>query len=721
MAHVERIGSRPHPNGSTAHDEVRDYIRDQMTALGLRTRLVEGPAVNPWRGAPFPAGRVSTLVAELPGTGGDGTVYIDAHYDTVRKNGGSNDNTVNVAGLIEVARALVNGPKLKNTVAFVFTDAEEVGLLGIRHFLDTERPDPAKSVVLNLEARGASGAVVMFQASAGNSGVVSHLRDARQPLGFSLTYEVYRHLPNDSNFTEWSDDGFTGMNFAYLDGSAYYDSGADSLAQVRPATVQTYGAQNLALLKSFGDTDIPALDKGSSTYFWLPFTLVSYPSWLVIPLALLAVAAFAGLMWVVRVRLRSYLWALLSFLAPLVGGAVLASVLWSVFVGVRPEYGTFALGDTYEPGFYRAALSVLGLTVVAAWYLALRRRLGPEALTAAGLTWLSLLSLLTAFVAPGASYLFTLPVLVTAGAGCVLAALKRPGGWPLAVAAGSLVTTVLAAPIVALLYPALGVRFGMVPVLLIVLLAVPALPLLELLVPRFPRWIAGGAAALSLALFATGLAVDPIDANHPRLSSMVYALDADKRQARWVSADPAANEWTRAYVKDEREPMEPDLPPLVGPLFSDYLTGPAPVAALAAPELTVVSSEPSGDTRTIRLRLRSPRGAPVLWFHLADASSADKDAAPRLVRATIDGREAPVDVADPVPGGTWGWGFSFHNLPADGIEVVLSFDGTQPVRAKLIDQTDGMSGISGYTPPPADMKSSVAPSDIVYVTKTFSL
>lgn len=160
--------------------------------------------------------------------------------------------------------------------------------------------------------------------------------------------------------------------------------------------------------------------------------------------------------------------------------------------------------------------------------------------------------------------------------------------------------------------------------------------------------------------------------------------------------------------------MEPDLPPLVGPLFSDYLTGPAPVASLAAPELTVVSSEPSGDTRTIRLRLRSPRGAPVLWFHLADDAS-------RLVRATIDGREAPVDVADPVPGGTWGWGFSFHNLPADGIEVVLTFGGTQPVRAKLIDQTDGMSGISGYTPPPADMKSSVAPSDIIYVTKTFGL
>ncbi|MEV6110141.1 M28 family peptidase, partial [Streptomyces sp. NPDC051940] len=709
MTQLERISARPHPIGSEAHDEVRDYLRAEMTKLGLRTRLVEGTAVNAWNGSPFPAGRVSTLVAELPGTGGDGTVYLDAHYDSVRKNPGANDNGVNVAGLVEVARALTEGPKLKNDVAFVFTDAEEVGLLGIRHFLDTEKPDKDHSVVLNLEVRGASGPPVMFQTSTGNAGVIGHLAEVRQPLGFSLAAEVYRRLPNDSNFTEWSDDGFTGLNFAYLDSSPYYDSGADSLARVRPSTVQTYGAQNLTLVRSLGDADLGSLDQGSDTFFWLPFTLVAYPDWLVLPLLAAAVAGLAGGLYLVRVRIRSYLWALLSFLAPLVLAPLLALALWLVWVGARPEYGTFLLGDTYEPGWFRAALSVLGITVVSAWYLVFRRRLGPVPLLGAGLTWLALLGTVTAFAAPGASYLFTLPVLFTAGAGCLIAALKKPGWWPLAIGFGATVTAVLAVPIVALLYPALGVRLGLAPVLLIVLLAVPAVPLLELLVPKFPRLTTAVAGAVALSLFAVGLAVDPLDETRPKLTSLAYALDADTGKARWVSADPEPNDWSKAYVTTEREPMEPDLPPLTGPLFSDYLTGPAKAADLAAPELSVTQNEVSGDGRTVRLRLSSPRRAPVLWFHLADDG-------PRLVRASIDGREAPVDVDPWGPGGTWGWGFGFHNLPADGIEVVLTFAGTGTVQAKLIDQTDGLTGLPDYQAPPAGTKWSVAPSDSTYVT-----
>ena len=47
-------------------------------------------------------------------------------------------------------------------------------------------------------------------------------------LGFSLADEVYRRLPNDTDFTEWHLAGFSGMTMAFFDGSAAYHTSADS-------------------------------------------------------------------------------------------------------------------------------------------------------------------------------------------------------------------------------------------------------------------------------------------------------------------------------------------------------------------------------------------------------------------------------------------------------------------------------------------------------------
>ena len=60
-------------------------------------------------------GRVATVLATRPGDPGAGTVYVDAHYDTVRDGPGANDNAVAVAAMLEVARALSQGPVCATT------------------------------------------------------------------------------------------------------------------------------------------------------------------------------------------------------------------------------------------------------------------------------------------------------------------------------------------------------------------------------------------------------------------------------------------------------------------------------------------------------------------------------------------------------------------------------------------------------------------------------
>jgi hypothetical protein len=103
----------------------------------------------------------------------------------------------------------------------------------------------------------------------------------------------------------------------------------------------------------------------------------------------------------------------------------------------------------------------------------------------------------------------------------------------------------------------------------------------------------------------------------------------------------------------------------------------------------------------------------VVWLHLA--------AGTRLTAATVDGLTVPATVTGPSPGGEWGWGFGFYALPADGVEVDLTVAGSTPLRVRVVDQSDGLTGIAGYVPPPPTVTWSALPSNEVYVGRTVNL
>ncbi|WP_212822405.1 M28 family peptidase [Catellatospora sp. TT07R-123] len=720
MDHVRAVAGQPHPVGTAAHTRVLDYAAQQLGSLGWTVEPVTGTVANPRLGAPVPIGRVTNLTARRPGTASTGTVYLTAHLDSVRTGPGANDDAAGVAALLETARALTEGPAARNDTVLVLTDSEEPGLLGARLFLDTRRPDPAAAVVVNLEARGDHGPALMFETSPANSTLIGHYAATPTPLGFSLSAEVYRRLPNDTDFTEWREAGVAGLNVAYLDGSARYHTPGDSADHVGGASLQHEGELVLGLARSLGGADLAHLDDGADTYFWTPLGLVRYPNTLVLPLAAAELLALAALVALARraeqLTLGRYAVAVGTGLAPVVAAVAAAVALWQLAVAIRPEYAAFVLGDPYEPGWYRAALTAVALLAAAGWWLLMRRRLGAAALLTGGLTWLGVLGAALAPVAPGASYLFSLPVLVSAVAGGL--ALARPGlvpWWPIAVQAGALVTLLVAAPVIGLLYPALGLAAGAAPAALIALLAVPALPLLDLLVRRRAGVVAAAGAAAVAVLFATGLVTDPLDADHPRPSHLLYAYDADTGTARWLSPDAAADDWTSGYLTGPVESPEPTFPTLVGPLLSDYRTGPAPRIELTPPELTPLPEllAAAGDRSTV-FALRSTRAAPVVSFHVA----AD---GPQPVAAIVDGVEVPVDVAAPVRAGRWGWGFVFHGLPPDGVEVRLRFAGSGPVTVRVTDQSDGFGDVSGLRPRPAGLAPGPLPTDVTLTGKTFTL
>jgi hypothetical protein len=81
LKHLEVISRRPHAVGSAEHAAVRDHIRGELAALGLRPEVQEEVVVNALRGDNIRAAAVNNVVARLRGTGGGRALLLTAHYD----------------------------------------------------------------------------------------------------------------------------------------------------------------------------------------------------------------------------------------------------------------------------------------------------------------------------------------------------------------------------------------------------------------------------------------------------------------------------------------------------------------------------------------------------------------------------------------------------------------------------------------------------------------
>ncbi|HEY1180125.1 MAG TPA: M20/M25/M40 family metallo-hydrolase, partial [Phytomonospora sp.] len=503
-AHVERIGQHVHVAGSSAADDVRAYIVQTLKDDGLDPRIQDAVGADDALGDGYTMARVRNVVAVLPGTNSTGRSVMVAHYDSVQVSYGANDDGAGVAALLETVRALKAGPPLKNDIVFVFTEAEEACLCGAEAFVHADPLAADGGVVLNFEARGSSGPAIMFETTRDNAGVVGVYGDAvPYPVATSFAVEVYRILPNDTDFSPFRDAGrFTGLNTAYIDGSAVYHSPEDRPEYMDRASLQHHGSNALALARAFGGGDLKTLSQPSAadaTYFPILRQLVRYPGWLVGPLAVLALVAVLALAWLGHRRGRSGYGRLTAAfglaLVPILLAPVLAQVLWAVLVAVRPGYRPML--DPWWPDWFRLAVVALVATTLLLWYALLRKRFGSWALAVGGLAWLAVLGLVLAAAAPGGSYLTALPALGGGIAGIV--ALSTRTGWVklLALTLGAAVAVVILAPTVLLFFPALGLATGGAAAFFAVLLGMT----LILLLPRRRAWWPAIGAALAFVVF----------------------------------------------------------------------------------------------------------------------------------------------------------------------------------------------------------------------------
>jgi hypothetical protein len=394
---------RPHPAGSAENAAVRGRIAARLAAMGVASQsLTRFSCYSRPRWNSIPCGTVTDLAASvLPGDGP--AILLMAHLDSVPAGPGAGDDGIGVATLLETIRALKIAPPVsRHPVIALFTDGEELGMLGASAFLHDPAWRKRVGVAINVDARGDAGQGLLFQTSAGDAALIDlYARSAPRPAASSLYAEIYKILPNDTDMTPFLDAGIMGYNFANIGHVAAYHTAIDTLANVDTRTLQSEGDQVLALVRALSATDFAGLKSGNAIYadvlgLWLP----RLPMGWALPLALLVLVVL--LVAARRRREGCGIGAILMPPALLLGAAAFAWLLQFIAAHIAGE------PDPAYAHPWALRLAIIFGVLSVALLAASRSRLSCSWL------WFAGLAVATACLLPGASAYFLFPALVAA-------------------------------------------------------------------------------------------------------------------------------------------------------------------------------------------------------------------------------------------------------------------------------------------------------------------
>ena len=695
MEHLKVIAREPHPTGSIANARVRDYLVEQLKQEGLEPQIQRTGVASLMEDFPGPygAGTVENILARLKGSNSTGVVLLMAHYDSVAPAPGATDDGSGVATLLETLRALRSRTPPRNDVVIVFTDGEELGTVGVQGFVDEHPWAKEVSVAFNLDAGGSCGPASISETKHLHEWLVYEIaKTVRHPLTASLDL-FPRFAGLDS--TEL-DSAIPTLEGGYSGCKTAYHTRMDNLQNLDPRSIQDEGNYTLAVARDLAGLDLKRTrEEHRLVYFTLFGQLIIYPMTWVLPLMIITLALFIGVLLLAfrRGRLRGRGLGLSLLLWPAATAAASGAVafLWRVLQALHLVSSSFE--SAYNAQTY--ALGFLALTIAATSSLCVtfRRKAGTLDLAMSAFLLCMALLVLTYFFAPGTSFLLMWPLffaLLPLGVGLVL---DRPDSKLLKI------VQLICAGIPVFLFTLLiwdlailesGVMQTMVSLTLftVVLLALLA-PQLEVMTAHRKWLLPGACAVIGLSFIVFGTLHSGYDTQHPRPDTIAYWLNADTGKGSWISLDERPDGWTSQFLTGHIEREKIDI--FVAPGGESVLKTDAPPLKLPAPEIVTLDDSVSSGERILRLRLTSLRHADVLWVALEKVT---------VLRATIGGKKLPSKIVDP---NDRLWGFYYAVPPADGIELDIAVGLADAPRLTLTDQTTGLPDIPGlHIKPRAD-------------------
>lgn len=409
--HIEAVAGEPRPIGSVANARARAIIVEQLRLLGLEPEL-QTTRVRDYYSRAGGTVDVVSILARVPGTAPTKAVALIGHFDTVPRTPGANDDASAVGIMLEIARALAAGPRLRNDVILLFADGEEPApRFGSSAFVAEHPWAEGIGFVINLEALGSGGPSLLTEVSGPQGWTIEQYATAvPYPAAFSFVTATAEWVGgSNSDFASFRGNGVPGVEFAYLHGSPIYHTADDASERVSQRSLQEQGMNTLALIRQLGSVDLlEPRDDSRAVFFTIArLFVVRYPTSWALPivlgtgLALLAVAR----------RDRTWVTAIQSCGVDFLSAAVAAAAGTCLWIGLASWRSAMRPGEGYV---HLGALILLCMAIVAAVARRKSRRIpqDPDAVGALLLWWT--LALVSAALAPEMSYLFAWPTLAGA-------------------------------------------------------------------------------------------------------------------------------------------------------------------------------------------------------------------------------------------------------------------------------------------------------------------
>ncbi len=596
----------PHPVGSPANATVRERIVDELRSTGLAPERHASYVCR--RGVCAP---VVNVLARIPGRSDAPPLLLLSHYDSVHAGPGAGDDMHAVAVMLEVARILVEGRPPGRAVVLLFNEGEEVGLLGAEAFVRGHPWADDVGLAINIEARGTTGRTNLFESSEGNAELVAaYARAVDSPEGSSLAVEIYRRMPNDTDFTVLRDAGIAGINLAFIGGVARYHTSIDDLAHLDAGSVQHQGDTVLAAARAFVEAPLTGNASDAAFIDLLGRVVIRWPTWWTIPILTSCALLIAGVSFVARrdgsLRMRGLVAAIPGVAVVGLSGAAAGIALVEVIAFIHGG-GPAALAHPLP--LRLATWGAVGLGAFAATGLLGRWLHAVELGLASHMLW-AILGIVVCAESPGVAPVFVLPAVPAAiAAAFALAPAERsPRPLKFAFCVGLSAFSVMWAAVAFAVEDAFGWGASAMvaaPMALIAMLASWALAGPEVARARREVIVASAVLAGSGAVAAVLVGVHNEDA--PAVVRVVHHVDADTGEAVLAAfpgerALPPQIRRAAAFASAPAKVI-PSLP-------AQAWVAPSRTDGRPAPELVVLSRE---DMR-IRVRLDAPWADRAMLF-----------------------------------------------------------------------------------------------------------
>jgi hypothetical protein len=611
-AKVKAMTSKPHFVGSKNHEEVAQYLINELKNIGLQPIIQEGFTLS-YGGTLV---KSKNILAKIKGASNSKALLLLSHYDSAPHSysHGASDDASGVATILESVRAFLHTKtQHKNDIIILFSDAEELGLNGAALFVTQQNWAKEVGVVLNLEARGSSGpSYMLMETNKGNAKMVEAFRNGKvkYPVSNSLMYSIYKMLPNDTDLTVFREQGkIQGYNFAFIDNHFNYHTQQDTAENLNKQTLEHQGSYVMPLLNYFSNADISNLNSSNdNVYFNIPFGFLYYPFEWILPMLIVAFALFFVFMFIGLgkhiLRLDEIIKGFVSLVSSIILAGVLTYIGWKLLLSFYPNYQDILQGFTYNGHDYIYAFVCLTLSVCFFIYQK-KAKQNPEMNQSIAplFLWL-LINVAIAFKLKGGAF-FIIPV---------LSSLLMLGVYVLTQKSYSFINLILSIPTLVLILPfiqmlpiGLGLKMLFVSAILTVLCFGLLLPIFGAFSQK--RIWSLAFLLLSIGLFAKAHFASDFEINKTKPNSLLYVIDGETDKAHWVTYDENLDQWTKRYLgenpKDASVLNKNKLYSKYGSQYS-YMAD-APKKAIPKPTIQFLRDTIKGNQHIYKIRITPNR------------------------------------------------------------------------------------------------------------------